>query len=210
MVFIIVQIRSGAKVLKPWYGCVINESCTLSDVYTEFSSGKLDGSLPAPDEYLGTAVEAFVGPKKTELTRVNCECTVGETISALGQYVEYNVSVPAPVEDMYTEMRVDAMAILMRRVLQRSHLPDKWRIDLPNKKLKLKNDIINWIQTNKLGWEPSHAQQLGVASVNTLANTLRMIDGNHQMLADRSCQVPTMFDHFQGYNRPELCKKMQD
>ena len=151
MVFIIVQIRSGAQVLKQWYGCVINESCTLSDVYTEFSSGRIDGSLPLPDEYLGTAVEAFVGPKKTELTRVNCECTVGDTISALGQYVEYNVST-LPVDSMCTETdtRVDTMAILMRGKLQRSHLPDKWKADSPNKKLKLKNDI-DWLQTNKLG-----------------------------------------------------------
>ena len=130
--------------MKPWYGCVINESCTLSDVYTEFSSGKLGGSLPVPDEYLGTAVEVFVGSKKTELTRVRCECTVGETISVLGQYVEYNLS----VEDLYTETRVDAMAILKRGALQRSHLPDKWRIDLLNKKLKLKNNIIDWLQTS--------------------------------------------------------------
>ena len=43
--------------------------------------------------------------------------------------------------------------------------------------------------------------------MNTSVNTLWTIDGNHQTSADRSCQVPTMFDHFQGYNRPELRKK---
>ena len=123
--------------MKPWYRCVINKSCTLSDAYTEFSSSKIDGGLPVPDEYLGTAVEAFVGPKKTELTRVNCECTVGEMISAQGQYVEYSVSM-LPVNDLYTETSVDALAILMRGAQQRSHLPDKWKIDLPKKKLKLK------------------------------------------------------------------------
>ena len=208
MVFIIVQVRSGAKLLKLWYGCVINESCTLSDVYTEFSSGKLDGGLPVPDEYLGAAVEASVGPKKTELIRVSCECPLGETVSALGQYIEYSVStLPDRMDVDHSDARVDAVAILMRGALERSHLPNKWRIDQPNKKLKLKNDIIDWLQTNKLGWEPSYAQQLGVAFVNTLANTLWMIDGNHQTLADRSCQIPEMFDHFQGYNRPELRKK---
>ena len=102
MVFIIIQIRSGAKILKPWYGCVISESCTLSDVYTEFSSGRIDGGLPVPDEYLGTAIQAFLGPKKTELTPVNSECTVGEAISVLGQYVEYRVSV-LPIENLEAE-----------------------------------------------------------------------------------------------------------
>ena len=52
-------------------GGVINDP----PVYTEFSSGKIDGSLPVPDEYLGTVVKAFEGAKKTELTRVNCEYT---------------------------------------------------------------------------------------------------------------------------------------
>ena len=42
----------------------------------------------------------------------------------------------------------DAMVILlMRGVQQRSHLPNKWRTDLPKKKLKLKNDIIDWLQS---------------------------------------------------------------
>jgi len=36
------QIRGGAKVLNPWYGCGVSETCTLSNVYTEFSDGKID------------------------------------------------------------------------------------------------------------------------------------------------------------------------
>ena len=206
MVFLVVQIRSGPKVLKPWYGCVINESCTLCDVFTEFSGGRLDGSLPIPAEYSGTAVEAFVGAKRTELTRVSCECTVGEAITALGQYVEYTVSVMSMNVETSSN-KADAMAILMKGTQERSNLPNKWRVDVPNQKLKLKNDIIDWLQTNKLGWEPSYSQQLGAAFVNALANTLWMIDGNHRTLADRGCQVPTMFEHFQGYNKPELRKK---
>ena len=207
MVFLVVQIRSGPKVLKPWYGCVINESCTLCDVFTEFSGGRLDGSLPIPAEYSGTAVEAFVGAKRTELTRVSCECTVGEAITALGQYVEYTVSVDMSMNVETSSNKADAMAILMKGTQERSNLPNKWRVDVPNQKLKLKNDIIDWLQTNKLGWEPSYSQQLGAAFVNALANTLWMIDGNHRTLADRGCQVPTMFEHFQGYNKPELRKK---
>ena len=141
MVFLVVQIRSGPKVLKPWYGCVINESCTLCDVFTEFSGGRLDGSLPIPAEYSGTAVEAFVGAKRTELTRVSCECTVGEAITALGQYVEYTVSVDMSMNVETSSNKADAMAILMKGTQERSNLPNKWRVDVPNQKLKLKNDI---------------------------------------------------------------------
>ena len=155
MVFIIVQIRSGPKILKPWYGCIISESYTLSDIYTEFSSGRIDGGLPVPDEYLGKAVQAFLGPKKTELTPVNSKCTVGEAISVLHHYVKYRVSV-LPIKNLEAEARVDALAILMKGAQ---------------------------LQFNKLGWKVLYGQQIGVVFVNTWP-THWTIDRNYQMLAD--------------------------
>ena len=59
-----VRIRSGAKVLKPWYGCVVPETSTVADVFTDFSSGAIEraGSGNAiPDEYRTAFVEARVG-----------------------------------------------------------------------------------------------------------------------------------------------------
>ena len=197
----ILQIRNGTKVVKAWYGCVVNESCTLSDVYTEYSSGKLDGALPIPEELLGAAVEAFVGPNKCSLTRVNCECTVGDAVSALGQYIEYSLmplSVLREDTQSTSTVRSDAMAILMSGATEKS--PDKWVEVTPNRKLKLKNDVIDWLRDNKLGWEAAYAKQLGLSFVNILGNTLWALDGNHETLADRSCYVPTMFQQFQGYN----------
>ena len=42
--------------LEPWYGCGVSETCTLSNVYTEFRvTVNLIGGLPIPKEYLGTA-----------------------------------------------------------------------------------------------------------------------------------------------------------
>ena len=79
MVFLILQIRSGAKVLKPWYGCGVSETCTLSNVCNTRSV------------FGNSGVEAFAGPKRAERTRISCECTVGEAIAALGQCVEYTV-----------------------------------------------------------------------------------------------------------------------
>ena len=90
----VLQIRGRAKVLNPWYGCgVLSETCTLSNVYTEFSDGKIDWRSTSTRGVLGkSGVEAFAGPKRAERTRVSCECTVGDAIAALGQYVEYTVS----------------------------------------------------------------------------------------------------------------------
>lgn len=64
MVFIIFQIQNGA----------ISKSCLLSDIYAEFSSGKIDAGLLVSNEYLeclGAGVEMLVEPKKTELIHVS-------------------------------------------------------------------------------------------------------------------------------------------
>lgn len=74
-----------------------------------------------------------------------------------------------------------AFDVLMRGSRERSHLPGKWHVEAPvNKKLELKNVIIDWLEKNKLGWEASHAQQQDVGFANCLANMLWMIDGNHK------------------------------
>ena len=46
--------------LKRWYkSSEESESCALADVYPKLSGGKLDGSLPIPEEYLGAVCEVL-------------------------------------------------------------------------------------------------------------------------------------------------------
>ena len=59
--FVIVQIRSGAKVLKPWYGCSVPDGSSIADLYASFSSGQLDHNLPIPEEYRDSEVIVKVG-----------------------------------------------------------------------------------------------------------------------------------------------------
>ena len=66
---------------------------------------------------------------------------------------------------------------------------------------KLKNDMIDFLIKNKLGWDPVHANSVGSTFVNSVCDCLWYIDGNFQSL---SCGVP---DCFRGYNKPELHKK---
>ena len=51
MVFTVLRIVSGAKTLKPWFGCTVSDTATFLDVFSEFSSGNLDKGRPLPDEY---------------------------------------------------------------------------------------------------------------------------------------------------------------
>lgn len=212
MVFAVLQIRCGAMVLKAWYGCVVNDSSTVVDVFNSFSSGVIDGGAAISEEYVATAVSAFIGRTKTSLTRVGSECPIAEAVSALGHFVEFQVTQATDIDsETHTagslSGRANAFSLLMQGAQDKVHLPDKWRIESPNKKLELKNHLIDWLQKNKLGWESSYAKELGVAFVNTLANTLWFVDGNHRTLADRGHGVPPLFESFQGYNKPELNKK---
>ena len=50
MVFVVVQIRSLRKVIKPWYGCVVPDQVTLVDLYHQYACGQLDSSTEVSAE----------------------------------------------------------------------------------------------------------------------------------------------------------------
>ena len=104
MVFVIVQIRSGATILKIWYGCSIPEGSSLADVYTSFSSGQLDHGLPIPEEYQDSTVVVKVGKSRSDLIIVSIECSVAEVVSNLGQYMDFAVGtgIQGAVQDQPT------------------------------------------------------------------------------------------------------------
>ena len=60
MMFIVVPTRCGAKVLKSWYGFVVNDSSMLFDVYNDFHGRTLDDGPAIPENYQGAAVAAYV------------------------------------------------------------------------------------------------------------------------------------------------------
>ena len=84
-------MRCGATILKPWYGCSVPDSSTVADVFIEFSSGRLDQTLPIPDDYQGS-FDAKAGRSRTDMIPVNCQCSIGEVVNSLGQYIDLAVS----------------------------------------------------------------------------------------------------------------------
>lgn len=94
MVLVVLRVRDGVKMLKPWYACNVPETATVADVFSELSSGLLDGSNPLPEEYRTTSVEAIIGRSPSTLeTRVSCSTKVSDVVSCLGNYIEYVVSI---------------------------------------------------------------------------------------------------------------------
>ena len=46
----------------------------------------------------------------------------------------------------------------------------------------------------------------GKPFISDLCNVLWYVDGHHEVLASRSCPIPSLFKSFVGFNKPELSK----
>ena len=90
MVFVIVQIRSQCRILKNWFGCIVAEQLTLVDLYNQYASGQLDNSAAVPSEFATAMIHCSLGRRKHELVRVSSDVPVGEAVSTLGQFVDFN------------------------------------------------------------------------------------------------------------------------
>ena len=78
--------------------------------------------------------------------RVSLDVPVGEAVSSVGNYVDFNVE----LQETETTATVNAFTVLLQGARDRSCLPEKWNSS--NAKLRLKNSIIDWLTLKKLGW----------------------------------------------------------
>ena len=100
MVFVLILIRCGAKILKGWYGCTVPDESSFVDVYVEYSSGSIDHSFAIPDEHRSTGYITRVGKSQKELIVVDSSCPVAEVVSTLGHYIQFvlnDINAPASV-----------------------------------------------------------------------------------------------------------------
>ena len=118
MVLVVVLIRSGSRVLKTWFGCQVAEQGTLMDLFNDFSAGKIDNSFPLSDTFSTASIECEIGRDKrvTEFVRISLDVSVGEAVSTLGNYIEYNVRAQ---EDLSPSLPVSVLPNAFTRILSR-------------------------------------------------------------------------------------------
>ena len=73
-------------------------------------------------------------------------------------------------------------------------------------KIKMKNDILDMLKKYKVGWTAVNAPSLGTQFINTVAECLWLLDGNHHTLESRGYAIPKIFQVFSDYNKPETHK----
>ena len=125
-----------------------------------------------------------------------------EDVVLIGNYVSFNVTVPLE-ENANADPRPSVFAILMNK--DKSSLPPRETNALNNKK-RLRNSIIDWLESNKLFFTREASTGVGEELVVALTDVFWYIDGQHKTLADRSHTVPDIFRQFSDYNLPEVYK----
>lgn len=72
------------------------------------------------------------------------------------------------------------------------------------RKDSLYNEILKFLSTMNVAW--TDPEVYGKPFVDMLCRMLWYIDGHHEVLASRSCPIPSLFSQFCGYNTPECSK----
>ena len=127
MVFVIVQIHLECRILKNWFGCAVPEQLMLVDLYSRYAPGQSNNSTAVPDEFAITVLHCSLGHSKHDLVRVSSDVPIGEAVSTLGQFIDFNVSVGETAQATATATTVGAFTILLQGTKNRTFLLKKWR-----------------------------------------------------------------------------------
>ena len=107
---------------------------------------------------------------------------------------------------MVEVQRPNAFDILKQSQLEISRKKVPSCIQKRNKKDKLYNEIIYYLELKKLHWNSNEVNSSGTNFVKSLCEVLWYIDGNQSTISARGYQIPACFKDFQGFNAPELSK----
>ena len=221
MVFVVLRIVSGVKILKNWFGCSVPDTASFLDVFAEFSLGNLDKGKLLPEEFSITIARVFVGKSNVAVgIDIQPNLLIRDVIPSLGIYVQFYVSTVCTDGDVFSTIinendemscsvnsgNASTFAVFMTSATQRKHLLPFLPTTSANNKTKIKNDIMEFLQKNKVGWSALNANSMGVQFVNTLSACMWVLDGHHETLAERSCTIPSELKFLSGYNKPESHK----
>ena len=151
-------------------------------------------------------MEVFVGSSKDSLTlKANPDLAVNAVVLEFGKFMKIIVRFSEDVR-IDTSQHFNAFDILKQSQLQLSRKRVPSCIEERNKKDKLYNSIIQYLEKEGLYWKSDEVISSGTNFVKSLCEILWYIDGHHSTISDRGYQIPACFKEFQGYNTPELSK----
>ena len=145
--FAVVQIRSGAKVIKPWYGCMLDGNMKSSDLFSKLKSGELDKKSGPIVELEGVEiVDTFAGKSRDNVNiRLEKNAPIHIVKSKIGMFIEFRIN---QVSNTSSIVERDGFALLMCTARNSHCLPDTYKDEETNSKHRLQNQIISWLRDN--------------------------------------------------------------
>ena len=152
--------------------------------------------------------KVYVGRDKVCLDVADMNLNVGQVTAVFGSFIKYTVkTVQDSTSSTVQRPMQNAFEIMFQsqRRLAMQTLPA--RVDDPkNRKQKLRNDILDLLDQNNVAFKHCEVTSVGEQIIQALTNTLWYVDGHHEVLKSRACEVPSVFGGFVGYNIPEVSK----
>ena len=111
-------------------------------------------------------------------------------------------------KETVAEPSKNAFAVLMQSQRERK-LPRKAEGEKLRANQRLFNDVIDWLVTMNIGWTPDLVCSVGEKCVEVLVSSLWYLDPCRKQFIDRSISLPSVLDHFQGYNDWKSKKEKQ-
>ena len=146
-------------------------------MFDHFSSGAVDkmAALKDVDKYM---LNVNIGQNRAD--SVITDVLIEEAVPCLGNFVEFSLlekEIETEITDTNTQANFQACAfkIPISSVNLSNHLPQK-KTSM-NSKTKLFNDIISWLEAQKVGFLSTSVDKLGSQQVNVLADIMRYISG---------------------------------
>uniref|UniRef100_A0A1X7SEY3 Uncharacterized protein n=1 Tax=Amphimedon queenslandica TaxID=400682 RepID=A0A1X7SEY3_AMPQE len=186
---------SSEVTLVPWSIIKQNdEALTFSALFSKIQTGSFT-TIPCSQDLEDALLETvYVGQSKDSFSTVEASHTVNSVCSMFGSFVKFVVTVDL--------LECGLQSKQLRLESEPSNglpafLKEKTRKD------RLYNEIVKFLANNNVGWcDP----EFGKPFICDLCNVLWYVDGHHEVLASRSCPIPSLFKSFVGFNKPELSK----
>ena len=121
-----------------------------------------------------------------------------DVISVFGHFIKYFVKCHSISNK---KSLVNAFDILVQSQAEHNS------VNFPPLLIVKNNDIRSLIQSKELCWKADEVHG-GTArkTLQALCDALWCIDGSHSTLSERSCEIPEVFQKFNGYNQPQSHK----
>ena len=173
MLFANIRISKGSKILYGWYIYPIPYEMTIKDFFTKLVnkeiSSKCNISVTNSEEI------EYVELSKTPVSvtiRISLNYNIIEFTKSVGIHMHYRLKVDDAIFDLKPQQ--NSFMILMQNAYRnRLYLPTFSQLDKINRKLILRNNLVNWIHNHGGGWSTqSYANTQGKQFVISLTEAI--------------------------------------